>query len=199
MLLLILTFICGAAYELGCVFWVHYSEENNIFPAVCWSMFNALVTVIGLGEALHKLLFIIIYMCGFGFGTYMALRFKKRLVGELDMEVISLDKPMFFDEITPNIKFIDFMICKQLFDPTFFNIKKIIFLNADRLIIIEAIKEKEKSAASFYVHPDIKMLNFMSMHKILHKAIKLYIMQSNLYENIKSSDIFLIACLLGSR
>lgn len=76
--LLLLTFFCGAAYECGCVFWVHYSEKNRVPPAVFWSCFNALVTVIGLGEALHRPLFIAAYVLGFGVGTWAALRIKAR-------------------------------------------------------------------------------------------------------------------------
>ena len=74
--LLLLTFLCGAAYECGCVFWVHYSEQNKIGAAVAWSCFNALVTVIGLGEALNKPLFIAAYVLGFGVGTWVAIKIK---------------------------------------------------------------------------------------------------------------------------
>lgn len=76
--LLLLTFFCGAAYECGCVFWVHYSEKNEIWKAVVWSCFNALVTVIGLGEALNKPLFIAAYVVGFGVGTWLAIKIKAR-------------------------------------------------------------------------------------------------------------------------
>jgi uncharacterized protein YebE (UPF0316 family) len=75
---LLLTFFCGSAYELGCVFWVHYSEKNRAIPAVFWSCFNALVTVIGLGEALHHPLFIVSYVAGFGAGTFIAIKIKHR-------------------------------------------------------------------------------------------------------------------------
>lgn len=75
---LLITFFCGAAYELGCVFWVHYSEKNRSIPAVFWSCFNALVTVVGLGEALHRPTFIAMYVCGFGVGTWMAIRIKAK-------------------------------------------------------------------------------------------------------------------------
>lgn len=81
--LLILTFVCGAAYECGCVFWVHHSEKGNSGRAAMWSMFNALVTCIGLGEALHQSLFIIVYVLGFGVGTYLAVRFKSYLLGKM--------------------------------------------------------------------------------------------------------------------
>lgn len=75
---LLLTFFCGAGYELGCVFWVHYSEKNSSGLAVFWSCFNALVSVIGLGEAIHRPLFIAVYVAGFGAGTYAAIKIKMR-------------------------------------------------------------------------------------------------------------------------
>ncbi len=75
---LLLTFFCGAAYELGCVFWVHYSEQNRSSLAVMWSCFNALVTVVGLGEALHRPMFIAVYVGGFGAGTWLAIRIKAK-------------------------------------------------------------------------------------------------------------------------
>lgn len=78
--LLLLTFLCGAAYECGCVFWVHYSEKGKIIPAIIWSCFNALVTVIGLGEALHRPLFILAYVIGFGTGTGIAIKLKSRIL-----------------------------------------------------------------------------------------------------------------------
>lgn len=76
---LALTFFCGAAYETGCAFWVYYTERNRVAPAVFWSVFNCLVTVIGLGESLHRPAFIAVYALGFGFGTYVAIRLKARL------------------------------------------------------------------------------------------------------------------------
>lgn len=80
---LLLTFVCGAAYECGCVFWVHYSEKGNSVHAAMWSMFNALVTCIGLGEALHQPLFIVSYVLGFGVGTYLAIKFKSYLLNRM--------------------------------------------------------------------------------------------------------------------
>ena len=74
---LLLTFVCGAAYELTCVFWVYYSEKNND-KAVYWSGLNALVTAVGLGEALHRPLFIAAYVGGFCFGTWLAIRIKAK-------------------------------------------------------------------------------------------------------------------------
>ena len=79
MAIFILTFVCGAAYECGCVFWVHHSEKGNVKPAVLWSCFNASVTVIGVESFLKSPIFVLAYVMGFGTGTYFAIRLKKRL------------------------------------------------------------------------------------------------------------------------
>jgi hypothetical protein len=77
---LALTFAAGAAYELGCVFWVMYSEAKQAGRAVPWSMFNALVTAIGVEHFLRGPLFVGAYVVGFGAGTYVAIRLKIRLL-----------------------------------------------------------------------------------------------------------------------
>ena len=71
---LFLTFVCGAAYELACVFWVRTSERKQAWPATGWSAFAALVTCIGLGEALHDPIMIAAYVAGFASGTHVAIR-----------------------------------------------------------------------------------------------------------------------------
>lgn len=76
---LALTFFCGAAYECGCVFWVHYSETEAIKKAVLWSMFNALVTAIGIEHFLKGPEFIAVYVLGYGFGTFLGIKIKKNL------------------------------------------------------------------------------------------------------------------------
>lgn len=77
---LALTFAAGAAYELGCVFWVMHSEAKRAGRAVPWSMFNALVTAIGVEHFLRGPLFVGAYVLGFGSGTYVAIRLKIRLL-----------------------------------------------------------------------------------------------------------------------
>lgn len=75
---LLLTFACGAAYECGCVFWVAHAEAGRASKAVTWSMFNALVTCIGVEQFLKGPYFVGAYVLGYGFGTYVAIKIKSR-------------------------------------------------------------------------------------------------------------------------
>jgi hypothetical protein len=75
---LALTWLCGAAYECACVFWVHFAESCRIGPAVAWSCIAALVTVVGLGEAIHRPVYIAAYVAGYGCGTALAIVWKTR-------------------------------------------------------------------------------------------------------------------------
>lgn len=74
--LVLLTFACGAVYELACVFWVHYSEKGRARAAVGFSMLAALVTVVGVEQFLKSHAFAVAYIAGFGTGTYLAIRIK---------------------------------------------------------------------------------------------------------------------------
>lgn len=73
-----LAFSCGAAYECGCVFWVAHSEAGRSGKAVLWSMFNALVTAVGVEQFLKGPGYVTAYVLGYGFGTYVAIEFKAR-------------------------------------------------------------------------------------------------------------------------
>jgi uncharacterized protein YebE (UPF0316 family) len=82
LLWLLITFSCGTLYELGCVFWTHFSEANKIVPASLWSVFNAAITCLGLGSALHDLKMVIAYSLGFGAGTTIGIVIKQRMKKE---------------------------------------------------------------------------------------------------------------------
>lgn len=77
--LVLLTFVSAAAYECGCVFWVHYAELGRRLPAVGWSCFNALVTVIGVEGFLKSRFLAAVFVVGFGCGTFFAMTLKRRL------------------------------------------------------------------------------------------------------------------------
>ena len=77
--LAICAFLSGALYEMGCVFWVHYSEAGRARPAVGWSMFNAIVTIAGTEAFLTGWVPRVAFVLGFGTGTYFAIRLKRRL------------------------------------------------------------------------------------------------------------------------
>lgn len=76
---LLITFSCGTCYELGCVFWTHYSEANKIVQASLWSVFNALITCVGLGSALHDWRMILAWALGWGIGTGSGIRIKQAM------------------------------------------------------------------------------------------------------------------------
>jgi hypothetical protein len=76
---LLLTFACGAGYEAACVYWTHYSEKGRPFMTGSCAMVAALLTCIGLGEALHQPAGIAAYVAGFGFGSTMGVFAKRYL------------------------------------------------------------------------------------------------------------------------
>lgn len=76
----VITFVCGAAYEMGCVFWVHFSEHNDVIGAVLFSMFNAIVTVIGTEQYLKNFPLKVIFVLGFGTGTALAILLKIKVM-----------------------------------------------------------------------------------------------------------------------
>jgi hypothetical protein len=74
---LVLTFLCGAAYEWGCVFWVQHSEAGRAGRAALWSMFVALVTAVGVEQFLKGYAHVAAYVLGYGAGTYVAISLKR--------------------------------------------------------------------------------------------------------------------------
>lgn len=70
-------FLGGALYEAGCVVWVHYAERDDVGPAVGTSMFNAVVTIIGVESFLKHWLFKVAYVLGFGTGTAVAILLRR--------------------------------------------------------------------------------------------------------------------------
>lgn len=70
----LVTFASGAAYEYGCVFWVHCAEAGKPAKAAVWSMLLATVTLVGVGESLRDLRYAPLYVLGYGAGTFAAVR-----------------------------------------------------------------------------------------------------------------------------
>lgn len=73
-----LAFACGGAYEFGCARWVAHAEAKRPWPAVRWSIFNALVTVVGIESFLKGIPYVVAYVLGYATGTYVAVRFAGR-------------------------------------------------------------------------------------------------------------------------
>lgn len=77
-LLAVATFLSGALYESGCVFWVHFSEKGRpVATAVC-SMLVAVAQVFGIGESVRDVRLAPFFVAGYGFGTWSAVAWKSR-------------------------------------------------------------------------------------------------------------------------
>jgi hypothetical protein len=77
-LLCLLTFLAGAAYEAACVAWVHYSEKGRPVITALFSMMAALAEVSGVGGSVHDWRVAPFFVLGYGVGTYSAVEFKRR-------------------------------------------------------------------------------------------------------------------------
>jgi hypothetical protein len=72
-------FVLGAIYEVGCVFWVHFSEKGEPGSTAFFSMVLAAAEVAGIGESIHDLHAAPFFVLGYGTGTFVAVSFKRRL------------------------------------------------------------------------------------------------------------------------
>lgn len=88
-----LTFVSGFAYELGCVFWVHHSEQGNSKRAAGWSAFNALTQVVGIGESIREPLSAVCLILGYAVGSYVAIERKRSLQPTADSPHVSSPCP----------------------------------------------------------------------------------------------------------
>ena len=76
---ILVTFLCGAGYEAACVYWTHYAEKGRPLATGSCAMVAALLTCVGLGEALHHPAGIAAYVGGFGVGSTLGVWMKGRL------------------------------------------------------------------------------------------------------------------------
>ncbi len=72
-------FMSGALYECVCVFWVHYSERNEAAKTSLFSMLAAFFTVFGIEESVKDNLAALMFILGYGAGTFVAVKAKDRL------------------------------------------------------------------------------------------------------------------------
>lgn len=74
-----LVFLSGIALEAICIFWIHYSETNQIGKAVLFSMLFALAQIVGIGESVKNIEIAPFLIVGYGVGTAIAIKLKKIL------------------------------------------------------------------------------------------------------------------------
>ena len=73
-----LTFLSGFVIETACVYWVHYSERNKAIQTALCSMAIGCAQVLGIGESIHNPYMAILFVMGYGVGTYMAVKIKSK-------------------------------------------------------------------------------------------------------------------------
>lgn len=72
----LLVFIAGATIEIACVGWVHYSERDRAVKTAICSMLIASAQVAGIGEAIHGGLDAVMFVLGYGAGTFSSVAMK---------------------------------------------------------------------------------------------------------------------------
>lgn len=72
----LLTFASGAAIEIACVFWVHYSERGAALKTGVASMVIGTAQCLGIGEYVRDWRLAPFFVLGYGVGTAAAVRFK---------------------------------------------------------------------------------------------------------------------------
>lgn len=77
-LAIIIAFVSGAFYELGCVFWVHNSEKGHALRTAMWSMLCATCQVLGIGQSVTHMLAAPFFVLGYGFGSWLGVILAKR-------------------------------------------------------------------------------------------------------------------------
>jgi drug/metabolite transporter superfamily protein YnfA len=74
----ILTFVCGALYEITSCYWLYSAEQRKPLKAAAWSMVQALVMLTGIGESVKDwrtgTCFVLGYSFGSGIAVYVAAR-----------------------------------------------------------------------------------------------------------------------------
>jgi hypothetical protein len=75
----IITFFCGAAYEITSAYWMFSTERLKPFRAAFWSMIQALVMLTGIGESIKDWRAAVCFVFGYTFGSGTAVMIEKRL------------------------------------------------------------------------------------------------------------------------
>lgn len=79
MLEYIATFCAGAFVEGVSVFWVHYSERGKASVSALFSCLGAAMFVFGVDKSLRDHWLEVLFVLGYGAGSYLAIKIKDRL------------------------------------------------------------------------------------------------------------------------
>lgn len=73
----VIAFVGGAAYEIACVYWAHFSERGRAIPTAFAAMFCAASQVAGIGESVHNFTAAPFFVVGYGVGAWIAVMHKR--------------------------------------------------------------------------------------------------------------------------
>jgi hypothetical protein len=76
-MIFILTFVCGALYEITSANWLFSTERLKPVKASLWSMIQALVMLTGIGESIKDVRVAACFVCGYSIGSGLAVAIEK--------------------------------------------------------------------------------------------------------------------------
>lgn len=74
----LVTFVCGALYEITSVYWVISTEKLRPLHAAFWSFLQALVMLTGIGESIKDIKVGIAFVFGYSIGSAVGILIEKR-------------------------------------------------------------------------------------------------------------------------
>lgn len=74
----LITFICGALYEITSVHWLFATEKMRPIKAAFWSMLQALVMLTGIGESIKDVKVAACFVIGYSLGSAIGVQMEKR-------------------------------------------------------------------------------------------------------------------------
>lgn len=74
----LITFVCGALYEITSVYWVISTEKLNPVKAAFWSFLQALVMLTGIGESIKDFKNGACFVVGYSLGSAVGILIEKR-------------------------------------------------------------------------------------------------------------------------
>lgn len=73
-----LTFLAGFTIDTAYIYSIHFSERNQAFRTAICAMIMGICQVFGIGKSIDNPYLALLYVLGFGVGTYTAVKRKSK-------------------------------------------------------------------------------------------------------------------------